>query len=77
MQSVTTASGAPGEGGHPQHGEAGQRSGEGARGGGLGVQEASPVYVWVGAVTGPLDAAYRGLYRVLGREEEAAPGSRG
>ena len=34
----------------------------------LGVQEASHVYMRVGAVTGPLDAMYRGPYRVLTRE---------
>ena len=36
----------------------------------VGVQEASHVYVRVGAVTGPLDATYRGPYRVLVRERK-------
>ena len=45
----------------------------------VGVQEASDVYVRVGAVTGPLDATYCGPYRVMVSqgEEEAAPGSGG
>ena len=34
----------------------------------VGVQEASHIYVQVGAVTGPLDATYRGPYGVLVRE---------
>ena len=34
----------------------------------MGVQEASHVYVCEGAVIGPLDATYRGPYRVLVRE---------
>ena len=36
----------------------------------VGVQEASHVYMQVGAVTGPLDATYRGPYRVLIREKK-------
>ena len=35
------------------------------RGRHVGVQEASHVYVCEGAVIGPLDATYRGPYRVL------------
>ena len=70
-QSVTAtsmcSSGAPGEGGHPQHGEAGQRSGEGARSGGPG---GFPHDVRVGAVTGPLDATYCSPYCVLVRERK-------
>ena len=31
----------------------------------VGVQEASHVYVRVGAVTGPLDAMYRGPYSIV------------
>ena len=38
------------------------------RGRHVGVQEASHVYVCEGAVIGPLDATYRGPYRVLVRE---------
>ena len=34
----------------------------------VGVHEASHVYVCEGAVIGPLDATYRGPYRVLVRE---------
>ena len=34
----------------------------------MGVQEESHVYVCEGAVIGPLDATYRGPYRVLVRE---------
>ena len=34
----------------------------------VGIQEASHVYVREGAVIGPLDATYRGPYRVLMRE---------
>ena len=34
----------------------------------VGIQEASHVYVREGAVIGPLDATYRGPYRVLVRE---------
>ena len=36
----------------------------------VGVQEASHVYVRKGAVIRPLDAAYRGPYRVLLRERK-------
>ena len=36
----------------------------------MGVQEASHVYVREGAVNGPLDATYRGPYRVLVRERK-------
>ena len=36
----------------------------------MGVQEASQVYVRVGAVTSPLDATYRGPYRVLIKEKK-------
>ena len=36
----------------------------------VGVQEASHMYVRIGAVTGPLDATYRGPYRVLVREKK-------
>ena len=36
----------------------------------VGVQEASHVYMRVGAVTGPLDATYCGPYRVLVREKK-------
>ena len=36
----------------------------------VGVQEASHVYVRVGAVTGPLDATYRGPYCVMVRERK-------
>ena len=36
----------------------------------VGVQEASLVYVYIGAVTGPLDALYRGPYCVLIRERK-------
>ena len=36
----------------------------------VGVQEASHVYVRVGAVTGLLDATYRGPYRVLLKERK-------
>ena len=36
----------------------------------VGVQEASHVYVRVGAVTGLLDATYRGSYRVMVRERK-------
>ena len=36
----------------------------------VGVQEASHVYMCVGAVTGPLDATYCGPYRVLVREKK-------
>ena len=36
----------------------------------MGVQEASHVYMRVGAVTGPLEAKYRGPYRVLIREKK-------
>ena len=34
----------------------------------VGIQEASHVYLREGAVIGPLDATYRGPYRVLVRE---------
>ena len=36
----------------------------------VGIQEASHVYVREGAVIGPLDATYRGPYRVLVRERK-------
>ena len=36
----------------------------------VGVQEASHVYVQVGAVTGPLDARYRGPHRLMVRERK-------
>ena len=36
----------------------------------VGVQEASHVYMRVGAVTGPLDATYRGPYRMMVRERK-------
>ena len=36
----------------------------------VGVQDASHVYVRVGAVTSPLDATYRGQYRVMVRERK-------
>ena len=36
----------------------------------VGVQEACHVYVRVGAVTGPLDATYRGPYCVLIKERK-------
>ena len=36
----------------------------------MGVQEASHVYVRVEAVTGPLDATYRGPYHVLIKERK-------
>ena len=36
----------------------------------VGVQEASHVYVRVGAVTGPLDATYRSPYRVPIKEKK-------
>ena len=58
-------------GGHPQHGEAGYRSGEGARGGSPGgFPRVQCTYMRVGAVTGPLDATYRGPYRVMVRERK-------
>ena len=53
-----------------QHGEAGQRSREVARGGGPGGFLRVRLYVLVGAVTGPLDAMYRGPYRVLIKERK-------
>ena len=36
----------------------------------VGIQEASHVYVQEGVVIGPLDATYRGPYRVLVRERK-------
>ena len=36
----------------------------------VGVQEASHVYMRVGAVTGPLDAMYHGAYGILVRERK-------
>ena len=63
----TCTSATAGEGGHPQHSEAGQRSREEARGGGPG---GFPLVSAGRAVTGPLDATYRGPYRVLIKERK-------
>ena len=43
----------------------------------MGVQEASHMYVCEGAVIGPLDATYRGPYRVLEAGQGGGEGATG